>query len=170
MSGTGRVSDTPWPFPRSPARFVPPRLGPPRIVRQGAASAGFTLFEVMVALAIMALIAGIGFPALQRVLFHASIGEAQDAVLLALAQARAEARGHDTVVTLVLTSDRRGLDSGNQRPVTELPDDVDLMLPSQGLAFFPDGSAHGGVAILTSGSSSRRIGVDPNTSRIGVLP
>ena len=138
--------------------------------RQGGASAGFTLFEVLVAVAIMALIAGIAFPALQQVLSRAAIGEAQDAVLLALTQARAEARAKDIVVALALTSDHRGLDPGNGRPVTELPDNVDLDLPSHGFAFYPDGSAQGGVALITSGSSSRRIGVDPNTGRIGVLP
>lgn len=101
---------------------------------------GFTLLEMLVVLGIMALVAGLGFPAVQRGIAGARHRLAISQVEAALIEARAEA-----------------IRSGG--PVTFRPPDADatvwrgaqpprLVPQERPLVFFPDGSATGGEIAL----------------------
>ena len=85
------------------------RCGPYRAPTPGVRSArdehGFTLIELLAALAIMALITGIGFPALQNQVTITQQVAARNEVLFALAQARGDALGTATPVRLAVNDD-----------------------------------------------------------------
>jgi len=134
------------------------------------AEAGFTLFEALVALAIMSLVAGIGFPSLQHLLARRAIDEGTLVVKMALAQARADAVREDSASTLTLAENRHRLRFSSGRPDVLLPDKLAVALPYAGFAFLPDGTSSGGVVTISIGDRVRRIGIDPVNSRIAERP
>lgn len=131
---------------------------------------GFTLIELLVALAIAALITGIAFPALQYRLGQSAQTEARMTLTLVLTQARADAIAGADPVRVSWSASRRMLQSSSGRPARTLPQTADLEWPVQGFAFFPDGTADGGLGALRVAGRTSRFSVDPATSRLVFAP
>lgn len=125
---------------------------------------GFTLIEMMVVLAIVGLIAGLGFPAIERAGTALSARTARATVLAAVSGARAAALRSDAPVDLVLLPDGPGLSYGRVR--VAFPRDARLSLTPPHVRFYPDGSASGGH--ITLGGETWWI--DPLTGRAGPNP
>ena len=113
---------------------------------------GFTLLEVLVVIAIMALIGGLMFPRIDRILDQARFASARSMVAAAAQAARAEAVRTDSVVVLQAAADGRSLLS-NGRIVADLPADVRIASTPGGARFYGDGSAVGGTLHLTGGNA-----------------
>ena len=131
---------------------------------------GFTLIELLVALAIAALLAGIAFPALQHRLGQSAAAEARMTTALVLTQARADAIAGAAPVRVSWSAPRRMLLSSSGRPARSLPESVQLEWPTQGFAFFPDGTANGGDGAIAAAGRGSRFRVAPATSRLVFLP
>ena len=121
--------------------------------------AGFTLFELLVAVAIMSLVAGIAFPELYRVNTRRTLDHAARAMAVAIVSARVEAltRGH----VVALGPDASAPDAllANGRIVARLPAGTRVEWPAQRPVYFPDGSARGDVLSISAGAATRK--VDP---------
>lgn len=128
--------------------------------------AGFTLLEMLVTLAIMALAAGIVFPALQLLTGGRAGDDAAALVAQAMVQARSQALREDAAATVTL--DRLGnrlvLSPGSAS--LDLPPGAVVELPTRGLTFYPDGSATGGSVGIAAGARALTVTVDPLTGRI----
>ncbi len=123
---------------------------------------GFTLLEMLVVLAIAALIAGIGFPQLQRQIAAQEwrTGVASVGALLRTARARAVRSGGVTVI--VVAADGHQLRVGDTEPM-QLPASVSARMATP-LAFFADGSARGGeIAVVGAAGHIARIRIAPAT-------
>jgi prepilin-type N-terminal cleavage/methylation domain-containing protein len=134
------------------------------------AEAGFTLLELLVAVGIMALAAGIAFPVLQHRLAARATEQAAATLRLALAEARGDSLMQGAPVTLTLSADGTLLAFGNGHPPLPLPDGhPPLDWPREGITFHPDGSARGGFATLGQGNRAQRFTVEPGDSHVTVF-
>ncbi|VXD01401.1 pilus assembly FimT family protein [Sphingomonas sp. 8AM] len=118
-------------------------IGEPRVA---AAQSGYTLLEALVVLAILGLVAGIGFPQIDRALRLQSAREGAARLERALHGARATAPRRSEAVRFVVTPDGHGFGYGER--LERLPDDLVAASPEGDIVFFPDGSAHGGTLEL----------------------
>ncbi|WP_421848924.1 pilus assembly FimT family protein [Novosphingobium sp.] len=121
--------------------------------------AGFTLFELLVAVAIMSLAAGIAFPELYRVNTRRTLDHAARAVAVAIVSARVEAltRGH--VVQLGPDASATDVLLANGQIVARLPAGARVDWPARKPAYYPDGSARGDALAISAGTATRT--VDP---------
>jgi len=126
---------------------------------------GFTLLEMMVTVAILALISGIAFPRLQILLARQTMTEARGAVAMAVARARGEAVRRDAPTRLTLASQGNALVMSGLA-TTPLPAGARLEWPRDGLLIYGDGSANGASGILRAGASASRFSIDPATARL----
>lgn len=119
--------------------------------------AGFTLFELLVAVAIMSLAAGLAFPALERVNTRRTLDHAARALTIAIASARADAltRGH--AVTLAPGDGAPDILLANGKAVARLPVGASISWAAERPVFFPDGSARGGLLQITADGATRQI-------------
>lgn len=123
---------------------------------------GFTLMEMLVVLGITALIAGLGFPAVQQALASSRHRLALAQVETALTEARA-----DAVRTGVPTSYRPPVATESAwrgAPAPRFP------LPRPNVRFFPDGSATGGEVELDEAGKRTIWRVDPVDGQAERLP
>lgn len=116
---------------------------------------GFTLLEMLVVLAIMGIIAGIGFPVIERAQGAADFRRAETMTLRALHTARSRA---------IMT----GLEQ--QVAVEALPGGAVLQPERPGVAFFPDGSANGAELTLSMGKRQVHLVIDRVTGKIATTP
>ena len=118
---------------------------------------GFTLLEMLVILGILGLIAGIGFPALDKALKGAAFHAAAARVELALRQRQAGA---------VRLGRPQALTAAELRAIADGPDPrarsatLRVEAPQGGLLFFPDGTSRGGEVVLMDGRRQLRFAVD----------
>ncbi|KPF78731.1 hypothetical protein IP88_03115 [alpha proteobacterium AAP81b] len=126
---------------------------------------GFTLIEMLVVLGITALIAGIAFPAVERLQGVASFAAAGRLTELALRQAHADAIAQGRAVRFATVADGSALFITN-RPEMPLPVPARAEAPAAGILFFADGSASGGAIRLTAGPRARGFRVDPDSGAI----
>jgi general secretion pathway protein H len=127
---------------------------------------GFTLIEMLVVIAVLGLIAGIGFPAVDRALDRAEFRAAAARVELAAREARARAIGSGAPVAFGVPTG--GGPIRRQGDAFALPATMRLALPPQGLRFYPDGSATGGQIVLTAPRGRMTMRVSADTGAIGV--
>jgi prepilin-type N-terminal cleavage/methylation domain-containing protein len=111
-------------------------------------SAGFTLIEMLVVVAITALIAGIGFPAMERMTQRFAFAHATEQVRLAVREARSRAVKTGEPVRLNL-SESMSAQSGAML----------FTLPDGGMTFFGDGTATGGDILIRAPSNQTVIRV-----------
>lgn len=127
-----------------------------------SAEHGFTLIEMLVVMAIMGLIAGLAFPAIERMLVRQELESATRAVDLALRQTRADALLGGRPARFALSGDRRAFGDG-ARPGVVVPDGIGLSLPGAGIVFFGDGGSTGGSVVVSARAGQRHVDVDPQT-------
>lgn len=113
---------------------------------------GFTLIEMLVVIAILGLISGIAFPALERTIAQQRYRMAIGAVELALHDARATAVSKGTETSLILPP---------------LAEGIAIDMTQGDIRFYNDGSANGGSITITMGPRKARFMVDPVTGLIG---
>lgn len=119
---------------------------------------GFTLFEMLVVMAITGLVAGIAFPAAERALRGLENRTAIASAELALRSQRAAAIRSGRAGRITPAADGKAL-IGAPGPAWPMPDGVTIAMPRQGIAFFPDGSSSGGTVRVTGRMSVRSVSV-----------
>lgn len=133
-----------------------------------AGKPGFTLIEMLVVLAVTALITGLAFPALDRSLRGQAFESAAGALELGLRQARADAIRSGRATRFALGADRRSVVREGGAPI-ELPAAVAISLPTQGITFFGDGTSTGGTIAMTGSGRERRLAVNPGSGAVAAL-
>jgi general secretion pathway protein H len=141
------------------------------------ADAGFTLFEVLVVLAIVGLVTAVVTPGLFRGLAGTQARSVAYEVAAALRQARGEAVAQNTDVAVTFDLGRRAYAVERSRP-RPVPDGVAIELyaasveqidaATGGIRFFPDGSATGGQVTIGDGQARYAVDVDWLTGRVRV--
>lgn len=131
--------------------------------------AGFTLVEMLVVMAVLALAAALTMPALTRATAERTLTSTAIDVQAMLKLARAEAvrLGRDTAVTISLR-DRQVRTEGQAAHL--LPPDVDIAVvapraevlshQTTRIRFYPDGTSTGGRISLTRGAQRTSVRID----------
>jgi general secretion pathway protein H len=128
--------------------------------RAGAAERGFTLFELLVVLTIVALLAGVALPQV-RSLLRPDIDRTSRAVALAVRDQRSAAMRTGSMAAVSPSAILPLLPSG-----TEL---IAEGLGEAGLVFFPNGTSTGGRLMLMASDGQRAVDVDWLTGRVTVM-
>lgn len=130
---------------------------------------GFTLLEMLVVLAVMALIAGISFPAVERLSVRSGLLAARNMVMAELLTARADAFRTDSATSISVAPDGRSLAQADGVPI-QIPQGVALAAQPARLHFYPDGSTSGGQLQLRSDVLATDIVVDTEQGRLAASP
>ncbi len=140
-----------------------------------AGSGGFTLLEMMVVLAIVALAMALVVPAVTRGMTTSVDDVARD-ISVAMRKARTSALSAQRSAVLWIDLDRRTYAVGSDK-AKEIPGDIsiraqvasmDTKARRAGFRFFPDGSATGGRLLLAQGDASTAIEVDWLSGRVSI--
>ncbi|MFT4520620.1 MAG: general secretion pathway protein H [Halioglobus sp.] len=119
-------------------------------------ASGFTLLELMVVIAIAALVVGVSAPSMQRLYNSSQYHGAVNDVVTRLASARYGAIRGGIALDVLINPETREVSLGEK--TTELPDSIELeILGSRELnregagviRFYPDGGSSGGYVNLT---------------------
>ncbi len=128
-----------------------------------------TLFETLVAVAILGLISALAFPALGRSVDALALDGAATALATELTSARATALRSGRGVRFDIATDARGYGwravGGGARRVA-LPPRVTIAMQPAAIGFYPDGSSTGARLALDAGRGRRTIAVDAATGLI----
>ena len=132
-------------------------------------SAGFTLIEMLVVIAIMALIASVSIPVLRRPPEGLRLEASARTLASALRLTRAHAIAGNVDILLSIDADRRTFESPVDHATAldpEISITMTLAAPERrgaavgGIRFFPDGSSSGGDITLTLGARRAHIAVN----------
>ena len=142
----------------------------PALHRDDYADLGFTLLDLLIALALFALALAVVAPAFDRPLsgvgFRTTVYEL--AGHLRSTRAAAQAGNVEHVLTID-TASRQYMSEGvvSRRPLARLhgielivPENERLSVAAGRIRFFPDGSASGGRILLTDGRTTAAVSVD----------
>ena len=146
---------------------------------RGAAVRGVTLLELLIVLAIMAIVAGFMIPMFGGPISTSELRSAarQLAAGLRLAQSEAVSQRRQTFLVLDVAGKRFKVDNDPQEH--KLPSKVELKLftaqndlvsESVGsIRFFPDGGSNGGRITVASGDRKFDVDIDWLTGRVAIL-
>ncbi len=139
---------------------------------QRTTQAGFTLIEMLVVMAITALVALIGFPQMQQALLSLSQRQAVAVVAARLRLARAQALRADGPVAFAVAPDGAayGVIGGVATPA---PPGVTVRIQQAAAAngriiFYGDGSASGGAVAISAGRRTLRVMVTAGAGAVAV--
>lgn len=130
-----------------------------------SSSAGFTLIEALVILAVTALVAGLLFPALQQSQRYWDRRAAMSAVSAGLDRARALAIRTGLSARLVLSDRGDGFSIGGG-PFVQLAGDVRLEARPGAVTFYSDGSSSGGRIAVIAGPQQRLLLISAATGLV----
>ncbi len=146
--------------------------------RHRRASAGFTLIELIVVLAIMGLVVALASPRLHRALPGAELAAGAEELAAALrrTRARAIAGGHRAALLIDIEAARyalaggpgRRLPKGIEVEIRTAADALDPIARRAAMTFYADGTAAGGRIVLRRGTRAYRLDIDWLTGRITV--
>lgn len=122
---------------------------------------GFTLLEMLVVLAVAALVGGIGFPRMQQAIGRQEWRTGVTAVASLLRTARAQAIRSSAPTIVSITADGRHLRIGGGASIA-LPASVRATMAAP-IGFHGDGSASGGDIRVSANGRQARIVVAPAT-------
>ncbi|WP_428334844.1 pilus assembly FimT family protein [Novosphingobium sp.] len=131
---------------------------------------GFTLLEMMIAVAIMALITGLGWPAVGQLLSRTALAQARGTLTLTIARARNLALTRDAPVTVSLTAETPAQLVLSDGAAIALPRGVSIDWPAGGVVIYGDGSTAGATGLIHIGAAGSRYTVDPATARASFAP
>lgn len=118
---------------------------------------GFTLIEVLVVLAITALVTGLAFPALQTIAANWRFRAATTTLAARLSGARATAIAGDRAVDFAAAGEAVVVEGRISRFEPGMTTRTD---PGTGITFFPDGSSTGGEVALSDRHRSAAFIID----------
>lgn len=129
---------------------------------------GFTLLEALVVVAVAGLIAGIGFPRIDRAIRRQQFRTNEAALVQGLRSARAAAIRTSTATgfTVLGSGERFAVGEAVQPPLTGGLRIASIDRPS--LRFFADGSSNGGRFALIGERQRTEITVYPSTGLVSV--
>ena len=143
-----------------------------------AARRGFTLIELVVVLAIMALVFIIAAPHIGFVLPRTELRSGAREVAAALREARSRAILSNTDVVFSIDVEGRRYSISGDKNAHPLSRNVDLLLytaqqerlgqASGNIRFFPDGTSTGGHVVLSGDNASYKVTVDWLTGRVEI--
>ncbi|MGI4881476.1 MAG: pilus assembly FimT family protein [Janthinobacterium lividum] len=129
---------------------------------------GFTLIEMLVVLAIMGLIAGLGFPRLERAIATQDLRRTGSEVAAALRAARARALRTGSPAVFVAGPGSRFWVGGEPAQTAPVPVTVEAW-PRGRITFFGDGSSSGGTATVAGPARRLDLVVEPATGLFRVV-
>jgi general secretion pathway protein H len=138
-------------------------------LRCDARSAGFTLVELMIVLAVLSLAAALALPYFVKGQERAALGGATQVVRAALGNARAAAIAEDREVTFAGGINGYRVDGTRQVFAAASGLVVEIRSGSR-IAFFPSGGSSGGRVVVREGTARRDIDVEALTGRAVLLP
>lgn len=138
-------------------------------LRRDAHSAGFTLVELMIVLAVLSLAAALALPYFAKGRERAALGGATQVVRAALHDARAAAIAEDREVTFAGGVNGYRIDGARQAFAAAAGLVVEIRGGSR-ISFFPSGGSSGGRVVVRDGAARRDIDVEALTGRAVLLP
>jgi len=145
------------------------RAGSGRCVGTGTAG-GFTLVELLVVMTVMAAVAALATPMLDRVAPRLELRAAAQDLGTALRAARSAALRDNRETVVLIDVERRLFRTGSAGPASFLPEGTALTLltatrerldEARGrVRFYPDGTSTGGEVRLRRGSADYTVGID----------
>ncbi len=140
---------------------------------------GFTLVEMLVVLAIVALVYAMTAPMLSAGFAGVQLKAAARQVASGLRKARNEAMARKDEVALTVDVEQRQFELTGDKRVYHMPEKVELTLftaqsqlingKTGSIRFFPDGSSTGGRVTLSRGGRKYLVDIDWLTGRVKIL-
>lgn len=140
---------------------------------------GVSLIELLVVLALMALLATVALPVLGPGVSTTSMKSAARELAAGLRQARTEAMATRRETLLTLDLEGRRFAVGNEPKARDLPKGIEIKLFTAqmdlvddkvgGIRFYPDGGSNGGRVTLAAGERKFEVDVDWLTGRVAIL-
>lgn len=146
------------------------------MTRAGRGEAGFTIIELIVVLALLALAYALVAPSVIAVFDRPRLDNSARAVAVSLREARATAIKTFNDTRFTVAPDRRSWRAGGKTGTVGAGVDLSLERPAwdgergagsaQAIVFFPDGSSTGGRILLRSGGRTSVVSVEWLTGRV----